>query len=76
MEVFRKTRIFSNKSVNVTPMLGRWRILNREYNDRKIDMANIDNCGTCYYTKDKGNIDINNKLSPNGLVKKDHINIY
>ena len=75
MEVFRKTRIFSNNNVNVTPMLGRWRILNREYNDRKIDMANIDNCGTCYYTKDKDINDINNKLSPNGLIKKHDTNI-
>jgi hypothetical protein len=28
-------------------MLGRWCILNREFNDRKIDLANIDHCGTC-----------------------------
>jgi hypothetical protein len=33
------------------PVLGRWCISSREYNNRKIDMANIDHCGTCYYVK-------------------------
>ena len=37
------------KDARTTPILGRWCILNKEYNNRKIDMANIDHCGTCSY---------------------------
>ncbi len=44
-----------------TPILGRWCILNKEYNNRKIDMANIDHCGTCHYHYEKVNTIIDNK---------------
>jgi hypothetical protein len=43
------------------PILGRWCILNKEYNNRKIDMANIDHCGTCHYHYEKVNTIIHNK---------------
>lgn len=33
-------------------MLGRWCILNST-NNRKIDLANIDHCGTCSYDEVK-----------------------
>lgn len=49
VELFSKTKIYPTSDIKTTPMLGRWCILNREYNNRKIDMANIDHCGTCKY---------------------------
>jgi len=53
LDVFRKITIFTTRNTTLPPMLGRWCILNKKYNNRKIDMANIDNCGTCNY--DYGN---------------------
>jgi hypothetical protein len=41
------------------PMLGRWCLLDKSKHLWKIDMANIDHCGTCDLTKDKkSNVDI------------------
>lgn len=47
------TNILSRDTKTMKPVLGRWCISSREYNNRKIDMANIDHCGTCYYVKKK-----------------------
>jgi hypothetical protein len=33
------------------PLLGRWCLNDKTKNSWKIDMANIDNCGTCTFTK-------------------------
>ena len=40
---------FPTKNIKAKVILGRWSILTRKYNDRKVDMANIDHCGTCHY---------------------------
>ena len=48
-DLLGKLNIVSNNVVRTTPLLGRWCILNKEFNNRKIDMANIDHCGTCHY---------------------------
>ena len=45
------TNILFRDTKTIQPVLGRWCILSREYSNRKIDMANIDHCGTCYYIK-------------------------
>jgi hypothetical protein len=37
------SRLFSVK----TPVLGRWCLIDKTKNHWKIDMANIDHCGTC-----------------------------
>ena len=42
-------RKITSIDVRDTTMLGRWCIKNKEFNNRKIDMANIDHCGTCHY---------------------------
>lgn len=49
IDFLRKINIFPSKDLRIKPMLGRWCILNKEYNNRKIDMANIDHCGSCHY---------------------------
>ncbi len=43
-------------SVKSPVLLGRWCILNKNKNKWKIDMANIDNCGTCSYNHIKNTI--------------------
>ena len=45
------TNILFRDTKTIQPVLGRWCISSREYSNRKIDMANIDHCGTCYYVK-------------------------
>jgi hypothetical protein len=50
--------VLPGKNSRVSPMLGRWCILNREYNNRKIDMANVDHCGTCSFESPKTNKDL------------------
>ena len=64
IEVFNKLKMFSSNTTGITPMLGRWCILNKEHNNRKIDMANIDHCGTCYYDYKKENHTIKKESSP------------
>lgn len=48
-ELLRKINILPTKNMKAKVILGRWSILTRKYNDRKVDMANIDHCGTCHY---------------------------
>lgn len=55
VEIFAKIPILPKNNISFHPMLGRWCILNREYNNRKIDLANIDHCGTCKFDSIKGN---------------------
>jgi hypothetical protein len=50
--------VLPGKNLRASPMLGRWCILNREYNNRKIDMANVDHCGTCSFESPKTNKDL------------------
>ena len=42
-------RLFSEKR----PILGRWCLHDKSKNHWKIDMANIDHCGTCVVTQEK-----------------------
>ncbi len=37
----------------LTIPLGRWTRTSRELNNVKVDLANIDHCGTCTYDKPK-----------------------
>jgi len=67
--VLRKINILPTKS-RLTPMLGRWCILNKEFNNRKIDMANIDNCGVCHYDyKKESRIQPPKEVAANSLLK-------
>jgi hypothetical protein len=43
--IFRRLR--SLRPVNPIPPLGRWCIKDKTKNNWKIDMANVDHCGTC-----------------------------
>ena len=38
------------------PLLGRWCLNDKTKNHLKIDMANIDHCGTCTFAKEKTNV--------------------
>ena len=71
-DLFSKITTFSSKNVRNTPILGRWCILNKEYNNRKIDMANIDHCGTCHYNYEKVNKIIDNKKESASFPIKDY----
>ena len=48
-DILRKITFIPSNGMTNKPMLGRWCILHKEFNNRKIDMANIDHCGTCHY---------------------------
>jgi Zn ribbon nucleic-acid-binding protein len=45
------------------PMLGRWCLHDKTKIPWKIDMANIDHCGTCAFTQNKINKNVNKKLT-------------
>ena len=60
--------VLPGKNLRASPMLGRWCILNREYNNRKIDMANVDHCGTCSFESPKTNKDL---PQPDTLTSKE-----
>jgi len=47
------SRLHSLRSV--APLLGRWCIKDKSKNGWKIDMANVDHCGTCSYQPQKSN---------------------
>ena len=49
IDLFSKTKVTSATNIRTQPVLGRWSILGNESNNKKIDMANIDHCGTCHY---------------------------
>ena len=49
IDLFSKTKVSSATNIRTQPVLGRWSILSMESNNKKIDMANIDHCGTCHY---------------------------
>lgn len=53
VKFLKKLKVIPNHNVPEKLILGRWCILNPEYNNRKIDMANIDHCGTCFYNYKK-----------------------
>lgn len=53
VKFLNKVKILPNDKIPEKLILGRWCTSNREYNDRKIDMANIDHCGTCFYNYKK-----------------------
>jgi hypothetical protein len=47
------SRIFRRLSEIKPPLLGRWCIIDKSKNNWKIDMANVDHCGTCSYEAPK-----------------------
>jgi len=53
VKFLNKVKILPKDNIPEKVILGRWCILNREHNNRKIDMANIDHCGTCFYNYKK-----------------------
>jgi hypothetical protein len=69
-DILRKINWLPSEQAKTTPMLGRWCVLNKHHNNRKIDMANIDHCGTCYYDYKKGSnmVDIKKKTPPNNAT--------
>jgi hypothetical protein len=59
-----KRRLIKVKNLRFLTLYCRFEMtvgLNKEYNNRKIDMANIDHCGTCHYHYEKVNTIIDNK---------------
>ena len=54
---------------DIRTLLGRWCILNKQLNNRKIDLANIDHCGSCSYTeiKDVQPTLAHKHISPNSI---------
>jgi len=55
------------KQVTTPVLLGRWCTSDKSKNKWKIDMANIDNCGTCLYSDLKK---VNNIKNPNSDIVK------
>jgi hypothetical protein len=46
--IFRRLRALRPTPVG-KPQLGRWCRTEKPINDRKVDLANIDHCGTCVH---------------------------
>ena len=45
--IFRRLRALRPSNTTPIPPLGRWCIKDKSKNNWKIDMANVDHCGTC-----------------------------
>jgi hypothetical protein len=57
--VFQKLRRLTSAPV----LLGRWCRTDKKLNDIKVDLANVDHCGTCVHEKIK-----NTKSIPNHFI--------
>ena len=53
------------KLQNVPVLLGRWCRTDKTMNDLKVDLANVDHCGTCILNKDE----IKNVIIPENKTK-------